>query len=248
MRLILSVLLIVLGACASTEPLERKIQEQDQELQKLRAAQTSLQADAERARSEARARSAQLDLVQSRFSGLEKPGRLKLKLTDGRIVVVLASDVLFPVGRAELSASGKAELNAVAEACAELKDMRFQVEGHTDNVPIGPGIEFGDNWELGSGRAIAVVSLMIARGVDPSRISAASFADTRPVKPNTSEEGRAANRRIEIILVPDLSKVPQFEFLKAGTGPAKTEAKLPAPDKALPDRPAPDKSDKADKK
>jgi len=225
------ILLSGLVACASTEPFEKKIREQDSELQRLRSAQSALQtenqtlkAEADRAQSDSRARSAQLDLAHSRFSALEKPGRLKLKLVDGRIVIVLSTDVLFGVGRADLSASGEQELAAVAEACAELKDMRYQVEGHTDNVPIGPGIEFGDNWELGSGRAIAVVSLMISKGVEPSRVSAASFADSKPVKSNDTAEGRAANRRIEIILVPDLSQVPQFQFLKEN----KTEDK-PAP-------------------
>lgn len=213
----------ILSGCASTEPLEKKIKEQDLELQRLRASETALQTEIdtlkkgeERARSEARARAAQLDMIQARFSPFEKPGRLKLKLVDGRIVVVLSTDILFDVGRADLSASGRKELALVAQACAELADMRFQVEGHTDNVPIQPGIEFRDNWQLGSARAIAVVNLMIANGVAPARVSAASFADSRPVQANTTKEGRAANRRIEIIIVPDLSQVPQFEFLKAG--------------------------------
>jgi chemotaxis protein MotB len=243
MRICFPVLLLLFAfaSCASTEPLERKIKEQDQELQKLRSAESALQSenaalkqDAERARTDARTRAAQIDMIHARFSPLEKPGRLKLKLVDGRIVVVLSTDVLFDVGRADLSLSGKKELSAVAEACAELKDMRFQVEGHTDNVPIGPGIEFRDNWQLGSGRAIAVVNLMLAKGVAPARVSAASFADSRPVKSNQTAEGRAANRRIEIIIVPDLSQVPQFDFLKAGTEAATPESAGKQEDKTAP--------------
>lgn len=208
-------------ACTSTEPFERRIREQDAEISRLRSAQTQLETELKAQAKTSQERSAALDLARSSFANLEKPGKLKLRMAEGRIVIVLPTDILFETGKADLSENGEKELTGVAEACAELKDMRFQVEGHTDNVPIGPGIEFGDNWELGSARAISVVSIMIARGVDPSRVSAASFADSRPLKSNDTDEGRAANRRIEIIIVPDLSQVPQLQFIprQTQTGP-----------------------------
>jgi chemotaxis protein MotB len=79
------------------------------------------------------------------------------------------------------------------------------VEGHTDNVPIGPDLVhiFPTNWELSVARAVAVVRFLQEKGgIQPKRLSARGYSYYRPVAPNESEEGRRQNRRIEIILIP----------------------------------------------
>lgn len=148
----------------------------------------------------------------SRFQKLIDAGQLKVKIVDGRMVVVLATDILFASGKAELSDAGKSAIGEVGKVLATIPDRSFQVEGHTDNVPISTD-KFPSNWELASARAIIVVKTLTAAGVPATRVSAASFAETHPVADNTSTEGKAANRRIEIVLVPDLSQLPGFDEL-----------------------------------
>jgi chemotaxis protein MotB len=95
----------------------------------------------------------------------------------------------------------------------DFADRRFQVEGHTDNVPIHTA-QYPSHWELAAGRALGVVKLMVEHGMKPGHLSAASHGEHRPAMANETDAGRAYNRRIEIILVPDLTSLPGFEELK----------------------------------
>jgi chemotaxis protein MotB len=150
------------------------------------------------------------DLVE-RFRALIDAGALEVRIVDGRMVVILSSDILFPSGSAGLSSDGESTLTAVAGVLAEL-DRPFQVEGHTDNVPIHTE-RFPDNWYLGSARAIGVVGHLVKHGVPPERLSAASYGEHRPRAFNDTADSRARNRRIEIVVVPDLSELPGAEEL-----------------------------------
>ena len=94
-----------------------------------------------------------------------------------------------------------------------IPDREYQVEGHTDDVPIATA-QYPSNWELASGRALTVVRTMIEAGLGPERVSAASYGEYKPASDNDSDEGRAQNRRIEIVVVPDLSDLPGFEELE----------------------------------
>jgi chemotaxis protein MotB len=159
------------------------------------------------------ARVAEYKKLLNSFKAMIDAGKLKVKVVNGRMVVELPSDVLFSSGSIDLSEGGKA---AVAEAGAifvTIKDREFQVEGHTDNQPIRTA-RFPSNWELAAGRAIAVAQILIKAGLTPERVSAASFGEFRPVASNDKPDTRAQNRRIEIVLVTDLSKVPGFEELE----------------------------------
>lgn len=152
------------------------------------------------------------DLVR-RFQGLVDAGRLSVKIVDGRMVVALSSDVLFASGSARLSPEGQTAIKEVAQLLSEIPNRKYQVEGHTDNVPIRTQ-QFPSNWELASARALTVVRGMLEAGMPADRISAASFGDTKPAQNNDTPEGRKANRRIEIVVVPDLSSLPGFDELK----------------------------------
>ncbi|HMW61640.1 MAG TPA: flagellar motor protein MotB [Leptospiraceae bacterium] len=183
---------------------------------------TALQAsvtDMQKALTEARERKAESDKrvadyrsMLSRFRKLIDSGKLKIRMVDGRMVVVLASDVLFASGSADLSPQGKDAVVEVAKVFATMPDRRFQIEGHTDNVPVRT-LKYPSNWQLAAERAISVLEVMVQSGVTPDRVSAASFAETRPLKPNDTVEGRSSNRRIEIVIVPDLSSLPGFDEL-----------------------------------
>lgn len=154
----------------------------------------------------------------SRFQALIDAGRLQVRIVDGRMVVQMATDILFQSGKADLSDEGRAALIEVAAVLADIPDRRYQVEGHTDDVPIQTA-KFPSNWELASARSVGVVKAMVEAGLSPERLSAASFSQYHPVSANDDKAGKAANRRIEIVVVPDLSQLPGFDALqKIGEG------------------------------
>lgn len=174
---------------------------------------TAALADLEKRRAEAEARVQEFRGLLSRFRALIDAGKLKVRIVDGRMVVVLATDVLFGSGSASLSKDGKAAIVEVAAVLASIPKRAFQVEGHTDAVPIASA-QFPSNWELAAARAITVTRAMVEAGLPPERISAASYAEQKPVASNDTPEGKALNRRIEITIVPDLSTLPGFDELK----------------------------------
>jgi chemotaxis protein MotB len=195
--------------------LERKYTETLSDKSKLDASVAEMQAalrDLEARRAVAEARIAEYRDLLAKFKSMIDSGILKVKIVNGRMVVELASDILFASGSAGLSPDGEKSLGDVAKVLAQLPDRSFQIEGHTDNVPIKTE-RFPSNWELGAARAITVVQTMQKGGVPADRLSAASFSEYRPVGKNDSADGKAANRRIEIVLMPDLSQLPGYEEL-----------------------------------
>ena len=122
------------------------------------------------------------------------------------------------MGSADLSADGKTAIVAVSSVLASIPEREFQVEGYTDNVPIKTA-QYASNWELASGRSLTVVKTMIESGMPATRVSAASFGSEHPESANTTDVGRAANRRIQIVVVPDLSSLPGFDELNRVAGP-----------------------------
>lgn len=123
----------------------------------------------------------------------------------GELVLRLPERLMFTRGDAVLDPDGKAALAAIAE---ELRDrpIRLRVEGHTDDSPIHNS-RYPSNWELSMARAMAVVAVFLEDGnLDPSRLAAAGYAEYHPIAENTSPEGRAANRRVDLIIVADLEQ------------------------------------------
>ena len=161
----------------------------------------------------AEARVAEFKSLLDRFKPLMDAGRLRVKIVDGRMVVELATDVLFDSGKAKLSDDGKLAVQEVSGLLVTIPKRAFQVEGHTDNVPIS-NARFPNNWVLASARALTVVETMIEAGMPPVRLSGASYGEHKPVGDNETDAGRARNRRIEIVVVPDLSSLPGFDELK----------------------------------
>ncbi|MCB9673958.1 MAG: OmpA family protein [Alphaproteobacteria bacterium] len=180
------------------------------EIDAMKLALAELQA--RKAQADARLKDFQ-DLL-ARFKKLIDSGTLQVKIVDGRMVVAMATDVLFASGSATLSKEGKEALTSVTEILASIPDRQFQVEGHTDNDPIATA-QFPSNWFLASTRALNVVDHMLANGMSPDRISGASFGEFRPVAENDTKDHKSLNRRIEIVVVPDLSQLPGYDELQA---------------------------------
>jgi chemotaxis protein MotB len=130
-------------------------------------------------------------------------GAVKMELLRSGLQIVLPNDVLFATGSANLKPDGQSLLK---ELVAALEDVPYQIVviGHTDNVPIGPGLakRYPSNWELAGARASSVVRMMAQEGIPPEQLLAISMGETRPLAANDTLEGRKQNRRIEVRIRP----------------------------------------------
>ncbi|UCB48633.1 MAG: OmpA family protein [Deltaproteobacteria bacterium] len=144
------------------------------------------------------------DLVQDMESEIKK-GKITITQLKGKLKVNMVDEILFDSGRATIKAQGVKVLERVGKVLLNVKDQTIRIEGHTDNVPIGPELakRYPTNWELSVARAIAVARYLQEEvGVDPRLISATGHGQYQPIASNETEQGRTRNRRIEIVLVP----------------------------------------------
>ncbi len=148
-----------------------------------------------------RAVAAEENLSQS-LSTLVSGGALDVARNGNRLTINLSNRILFPSGSAELRAEGLEVLGRVADVLSDrLAGLNVQIGGHTDNIPVSAGGAFDDNWDLSAARALSVVRYFEANGVEARRLSAVGYGDEQPVATNDTAEGRALNRRIEMVLV-----------------------------------------------
>jgi chemotaxis protein MotB len=136
-------------------------------------------------------------------------GQVQITEMKNRLTMTMVDKIIFPSGSADISKEGKKVLDKVISILRDVKDKRIEVDGHTDNVPIVSSLKkrFPTNWELSTARATEVVRyLQEEGGIDPQLLSATGFASYLPVASNDTEAGRQKNRRIEIVLLPLLSK------------------------------------------
>jgi chemotaxis protein MotB len=155
---------------------------------------------------EVRERNRIYEEVLGRFRSLIDAGRLSVSIVRGRMVINLPQDILFAPGSAELGREGRATLSEIASVLSEFDDRTFQVEGHTDDDPISTA-QFPSNWELSAARALSVVKLLVDRGVSPELVSGAGYGEYQPVATNQTEDGQRLNRRIEIVMLPNLDVI-----------------------------------------
>ena len=148
--------------------------------------------------------------LREHLRGMVEVGSLSVNQWGDRLIVELPNDVLFPPGSARIASEGRTTLASVASALASLKGREILVSGHTDATPIH-NEEFDDNWSLGAARAISVVQVLIEQGVPAGRVGAASYGSNRPLDSNKTPEGRRANRRIEIAILPDLTVIEEVQ-------------------------------------
>ncbi|QTP55329.1 OmpA family protein [Billgrantia sulfidoxydans] len=137
------------------------------------------------------------DGLEPRFPGLEIEG---VSVTEGQQGITLRIDdnLLFDSGQAVLTGQGREVLSRLRDILVSFEG-EISVEGHTDSIPIASS-RFPSNWELSSGRAIAVLRYLADQGLPAERLRAVGYAETRPLVSNATPEGRAANRRVELLL------------------------------------------------
>lgn len=209
----------------NVEQLSQKLEAEGTEKQRLAS---SLE-DMRRALEEYKARAAQLEKIKQRFEQLRDKLKqltsigLKVQIRHNRMVISLPGDVLFASGSDRLKDEGTDVLTAVADVVrkdAQLSRRYFQVAGHTDNKPLRGG-PFKDNWGLSAMRARQVLTYLIAPveersgggGLDATRLHAAGYGETDPVANNETDEGRQQNRRVELVLMPDVEEMLDLKSL-----------------------------------
>lgn len=176
---------------------------------------------------EYRKRAEQLEAVRKRFELLRDKLQqltslgLKVEVRDNRMLIQLPGDVLFDSGSDKLKPRGKEILTAVANVVrgdADLSKREFQIAGHTDSKPLKGG-PFKDNWGLSAMRARSVLTFLTTPeaegggGLDPKNWSAAGYADTDPVANNDTDEGREKNRRVELVVMPNMEEMLNLNSL-----------------------------------
>lgn len=181
----------------------------------------------ERALKEYESRAKQLEQIRQRFEALrDKLQRLttlglSVEVRDNRMLIQLPGDVLFASGEDKLTKGGTEILGQVAEVIrndSDLNRRKFQVAGHTDNVPLRRG-PFKDNWGLSAMRARSVLTYLISPieegggGLDDRNWSAAGYGSRDPVAENETEEGRTKNRRVELVVMPNVEEMLDLNSL-----------------------------------
>lgn len=185
--------------------------------------------ETQRALEEYKARAAQLEAIKKRFEELRGKLQkltnlgLKVQIRHNRMVISLPGDVLFASGQDTLKPEGVTVLSSVADVIrkdAQLSARYFQIAGHTDNKPLAGG-SFKDNWGLSAMRARQVLVYMVSPpeskagggGLDPNHLHAAGYGETDPIADNGTDEGRQSNRRVELVLMPDVSEMLDLKSL-----------------------------------
>ncbi|MEO8797399.1 MAG: flagellar motor protein MotB [Polyangiaceae bacterium] len=181
----------------------------------LKASQNELE-ELRRQKLETEQRLAVFQSMTEKFRKMIDAGKLKVEIRHGRMVLKLPAGVLFKTASADIEKDGQTALLDVAKILKQFPDRRFEVAGHTDNVPVGPPSVFKNNLELSTARALNVASFLIESGFNPAKLSAAGYSEFQPVASNAHEAGRQENRRIEIVLQPNLSELPPAPAVDGG--------------------------------
>lgn len=166
----------------------------------------SLQEQTKKARERDRQEASQVyrDFLGSLSTEISQ-GKVRIDQSEKGLRLNLVDKILFPSGSADLSPKGEEILEKVGFVLKDIRDRKILIEGHADNVPIraGPQSRFRSNWELSAARAAAVARFFEEKvGIDPRLLSATGYSSHHPAFDNSTPEGRQANRRIEILLLP----------------------------------------------
>ena len=172
-----------------------------------RASNEKLQADLAAQR---KAQEEKVEKVSATYQGLLDKmkgeiakGEVTISELKGKLTLNMVDSILFDSGRSEVKTDGLAVLQKVVSILKDVTDKAIRIEGHTDNVQIGGALarQYPTNWELSAARAINVTRYLQKQGVDSASLAAVARGETRPIAGNDTPEGRAKNRRIEIVLV-----------------------------------------------
>ncbi len=136
---------------------------------------------------------------------------LTVEARDGKVYVSMENKLLFKSGSWTVEAQGKTAIERLGNVLAENPDIAVLIEGHTDNVPYSGRGPLKGNWDLSTKRATSIVNLLLENPqILPQNLTAAGRGEYLPIAPNSTQQGRAANRRIEVVLSPQLDEITQI--------------------------------------
>ena len=148
------------------------------------------------------------DRVKNALMGFDAD-ELSVEMRDGKVYVSMSDKLLFKSASATVEPKGVEALEKIAEVMKKNTDINMAIEGHTDSLAINTA-RFKDNWDLSVARSVSVVRLLTKNGLDPQRVTAAGKGEFTPIGDNKTKEGRAKNRRTEIVLTPKLNELMQL--------------------------------------
>lgn len=144
--------------------------------------------------------------LEDRLSREIADKEVKVEMLEKGLVITFVAEVLFPSGKAELKGDALVKLEKVSDVAQSIvKDLNIGIEGHTDNEPIRVS-GWKSNWELSAARAMSVLHYLAEKGVAGERLSATAFGEYHPVSSNEDKAGRQKNRRVEIVILPKITK------------------------------------------
>ena len=148
--------------------------------------------------------------VSNALTNFEGKG-LTVEQRDGKVYVSMENKLLFSSGSWAVNSEGRKAVQQLGQVLAQNPDIAVLIEGHTDNVPYGGTGQLTDNWDLSTKRATSIVQILRENsGIDPSNLTAAGRGEFAPVASNQTAEGKAKNRRIEVILTPKLDEINEL--------------------------------------
>lgn len=124
---------------------------------------------------------------------------ISTRILEGKIIVSIKGKALFGSGSADLNTAAVSIFNEIILILGDYPDYNVNIKGHTDDIPIATQ-RFPSNWELSAVRATTVLKYLISKGINPQRLTATGYGDVMPLVPNTDDENRAQNRRVEFVL------------------------------------------------
>ena len=171
--------------------------------------------DLERRRQEEQEQFAQVKRdLERKLKGQIANDQVSLRMSEGGLVIVLSDQILFDSGKAEIKQQAYSVLDQVSSVIKkDVPSKKIGISGHSDNVPITHS-QWKSNWELSSARALNVLHYMEKEGVNPDRLSATGYGEYRPVESNNTDKGRAANRRVEILILPEFVEEKAEDIIK----------------------------------
>jgi chemotaxis protein MotB len=136
----------------------------------------------------------------NRFARKTDPrNQITTRSRNGKIVIILSGEALFSSGSAALNSGALPNFDQMIQIFDEYPEYTINIKGHTDNIPISTPA-FPSNWELSAIRATTVLKYLVSKGIRPQRLTATGYGDILPLVPNTTDENRNKNRRVEFVL------------------------------------------------
>ncbi|MDD5477227.1 MAG: OmpA family protein [Candidatus Omnitrophica bacterium] len=147
-------------------------------------------------------------LLEQKLSREINDKQIKLQMMEKGLVITVVGDLLFDSGKAKIRSEAYPLLDKVSSVLKDnMRQFNVGIEGHTDNAPIKHS-GWKSNWELSSARALSVLHYLDKdQGISPERLSAIGYGEYRPVASNETKDGRKQNRRVEIVILPNVTKV-----------------------------------------